>query len=104
MTFQQEPTGYEKTILSELQGAWNCLLEAVIKSEEFEQKDKVIFHIYEATSWENVRDLDGMNNALLVIRNIILLSTADEEVKFWLNEVDDIFREVRLEIANGKWL
>jgi hypothetical protein len=30
MAFKTEPTGYEKTILSDLQGAWIVLRESVI--------------------------------------------------------------------------
>ena len=36
MSFIQEPTGYEKTILSDLQGAWSLLRESVVDSAGFE--------------------------------------------------------------------
>lgn len=32
MPFTQEPTGYEKTILSDLQGSWQVLRESVVAS------------------------------------------------------------------------
>jgi hypothetical protein len=32
MTFFSEPRGYEKTILSDLQGAWECLRTAALQA------------------------------------------------------------------------
>jgi len=34
MSFYQEPTHYEKTILSDLQGAWEVLKDEVIKEQD----------------------------------------------------------------------
>ena len=45
MTFNEEKTGYEKTILSDLQGAWTCLRESVVKLFGF--KDIIVFAISE---------------------------------------------------------
>ena len=50
MNFSEEKTGYEKTILSDLQGAWGCLGESVVKAFGFEGSDRAIFHIDEAMS------------------------------------------------------
>jgi hypothetical protein len=55
MAFTTEPSGYENTILSDLQGAWIILRESVANSARFEGCDRVLFHIDEAMSWENVR-------------------------------------------------
>ena len=57
MAFKTEPTGYEKTILSDLQGAWGVLRESVVNSAGFEGWDRALFHIDEAMSWETVRNL-----------------------------------------------
>ena len=57
MAFKTEPTGYEKTILSDLQGAWDVLRESVVNSAGFEGWDRALFHIDEAMSWETVRNL-----------------------------------------------
>jgi len=35
MGFDTEPTGYEKTILSDLQGAWQCLRGEVAENPGF---------------------------------------------------------------------
>ena len=65
MTFQTESTGYEKTILSDLQGAWIVLRESVANSARFEGSDRVLFHIDKAMSWEAVRNLRLMPPTLL---------------------------------------
>jgi len=35
MSFYTKPTGYEKTIVSDLQGAWQNLREAVVENAGF---------------------------------------------------------------------
>jgi hypothetical protein len=45
IAFQTESTGYEKTILSDLQGAWVVLRESVANSAGFEGGDRALFHI-----------------------------------------------------------
>jgi hypothetical protein len=70
MAFMTEPSGYEKTILSDLQGAWIILRESATKSARFEGCDRVLFHIDETMSWENVRNLRRMPPLLLIIRNL----------------------------------
>lgn len=52
MSFQTTPTGYEKTILSDLQGAWNLFRETMAGSGGFKGADEVLFHTDEAMSWE----------------------------------------------------
>ncbi len=47
-----EQTGYIKTSLSDLQGAWENLREAVVNNFGFPNSDKLLFHIDEAMSWE----------------------------------------------------
>lgn len=54
MSFPTEPTGYEKTVLSDLQGAWEVLRDSVVAVAGFAGWDRVIFHIDEAMSWETV--------------------------------------------------
>ena len=54
MTFITVPDGYEKTSLSDLQGAWGCLRDAVVENFGFTNSDKLMFHIDEAMSWESV--------------------------------------------------
>jgi hypothetical protein len=55
--FDTEPTGYEKTILSDLQGAWQCLRNEVADNPGFTGWEKALLHIDEAMSWESVRNL-----------------------------------------------
>jgi len=50
MGFPTEPTSYEKTALSDLQGAWIGLRAAVVDNFGFPDSDKLLFHIDEAMS------------------------------------------------------
>lgn len=94
MAFVQESTGYEKTILSDLQGAWSRLRASVVDEAGFKGWDRAIFHIDEAMSWESVRNLRGMPPLLLVIRNICVQGKASEEIMENIREVDEILKEV----------
>jgi hypothetical protein len=93
MAFQIEPTGYEKTILSDLQGAWIVLRESVANSARFEGCDRVLFHIDEAMSWETVRNLRRMPPLLLIIRNLCIQGKAPDEVIKNIDEVNEILTE-----------
>jgi len=90
MAFPTEPTGYEKTILSDLQGAWIMLREAVVNSARFEGCDRVLFYIDEAMSWETVRNLRLMPPLLLIIRNLCLQGKAPDEAIRHIDEVQEI--------------
>ncbi|MEE8429924.1 MAG: hypothetical protein V3S16_01605 [Candidatus Desulfatibia sp.] len=98
MPFTKEPTGYEKTILSDLQGAWILLRESVAEAAGFEGWDRALFHIDEAMSWEAVRNLRLMPPLLLIIRNICSQGNAPQEVLENIQWVDDILKKVLSEI------
>ena len=100
MPFTQEPTGYEKTILSDLQGAWSFLRKTVVEAAGFESWDRAIFHIDEAMSWETVRNLKRMPPLLLIIRNICKQGKAPDEVLENIRELDEILKEVLSELSN----
>ena len=100
MPFIQESTGYEKTILSDLQGAWNLLRDSVVEAAGFEGWDRAIFHIDEAMSWESVRNLRRMPPLLLIIRNICMQGDAPEDVLENVGYVDEVLKEVLSEIPN----
>ena len=80
MPFIEESTGYEKTILSDLQGAWSVLRDSVADAAGFEGWDRTIFHIDEAMSWESVHNLKQMLPLLLIIRNLCTQGNAAEDV------------------------
>jgi hypothetical protein len=61
MSFETEPSGYEKTVLSELQGAWQNLRNEVAEQAGFLGCERALFHIDEAMSWESVRNLQTMH-------------------------------------------
>ena len=94
MSFFTEPSGYEKTILSDLQGAWECLREAVIAHAGFEGWDRTLFHIDEAMSWETVRHLERMEPLVVLIRNLAVQGNAPAEVIEEIAEVSDILKRV----------
>ena len=91
--FFREPTGYEKTILSDLQGGWLALRSLVVESADFEGRERMLFHIDEAMSWETVRNLDRMKPLLILIRNIAIKSNLSEDIQNEINDIDDILKE-----------
>jgi len=93
MTFTTESSGYEKTILSDLQGAWIVLRDSVVDTGGFDGWNRVLFHIDEAMSWESVRNLGRMPPLLLIIRNLCRQGGASEEVMENIEEVHDILHE-----------
>ena len=98
MSFKQESTGYEKTILSDLQGAWTLLGASVVDAVGFEGWDRAIFHIDEAMSWEIVRNLRRMPPLLLIIRNISKQGKAPDAVLENIRKLDEILKKVLSEI------
>ena len=102
MPFTQEPTGYEKTILSDLQGAWSLLRESVVDAARFEGWDRAIFHIDEAMSWECVRDLNRMYPLINLIHNLANQHEAPESIIESILEVRRNFEEVRTAFIKGE--
>ena len=102
MGFPTEPTSYEKTALSDLQGAWIGLGAAVVDNFGFPASDKLLFHIDEAMSWESVRNLERMKSTLLLVQNIISRSDVPEEGKECLGDVRESLKEVFLAVDEGE--
>jgi hypothetical protein len=94
MAFSTERAGYEKTILSDLQGAWILLRQSGVDTEGFDGWDRVLFHIDEAMGWETVRNLARMSPLFLIIRNLCSRAGASQEVMANIEGVNDILREV----------
>ena len=94
MAFPTERTGYEKTILSDLQGAWTLLRESIIDTGGFDGWDRALFHIDEAMSWETVQSLDRMPPLLLIVRNLCARGKAPEEVMENIEDVNDLLDEL----------
>ncbi len=100
MSFYTEQTGYAKTALSDLQGAWQNLRDEVVNTGAFQESQRLLFHIDEAMSWESVRDLKQMSKIWLVIQNLAAQSDTPQEVREWvrivrenLDEVFEAFKE-----------
>lgn len=102
MAFITEPTGYEKTALSDLQGSWGNLRDAVVKNFGFPDSDKLLFQIDEAMSWESVRNLNNMKLTFILVQNIALQSEAPEEVIEWVDDVRESLISTFEAIAEGK--
>lgn len=103
MHFHTEPSGYTRTVLSDLQGAWENLRETVVKLHPFPESDRLLFHIDEAMSWECVRDLERMRKAFLLVRNLAK-DLDDEEVALWIDQVQENFDEVAAAVTEGERL
>jgi len=91
--FPTEPSGYQKTILSDLQGAWSVFRQSVVDTGGFKNWDRVLFHTDEAMSWETVRNLDRMPSLVLIIRNLCVQSGISGDVMLNLEETADILEE-----------
>jgi len=107
MKFDIEPVNYEKSILSDLQGSWQCLRDSVVEMPPSELQQRLIFHIDEAMSWESVRDLNRMKKALLLIFNIVCQKKEENvglEVIEWLEDIREILSEVFRSIEHGEVL
>lgn len=102
MAFDTEPTQYYKTALSDLQGAWGNLRQAVVDAVPFPEWERLLFHIDEAMSWESVRNLERMRKTLLLIQNIVNQSRCPDEVEEWVEMVRQDLAEVLQAIAEGE--
>jgi len=102
MSFNKEQSGYEKTVLSDLQGAWQMLRESIVEAHPFPESQRLLFHIDEAMSWENVRRLDPMRNILLLIRNIAAQAEVPDEISENIKIVSEDLEEVFIAIKKGE--
>ena len=102
MTFYQEPTYYEKTILSDLQGAWEVLRDQVIKEHANKDCSRLVLHINEAMSWESVRNLNHMKNTFVLIQSIAQQLNVSDEIIESIEEARDILYEALTEVEHGK--
>jgi len=100
MGFIIEQSGYKKTILSDLQGAWEVFRQSVVDSGGFENADRVLFHADEAMSWETVRNLTRMPPLVLIMRNLCLQGGASDEIMCNLEEVSNILTETLAKYPN----
>ncbi len=102
MGFEQEETGYTKTAISDLQGAWMLLRDQVVKEFGFTGSDRLLFHIDEAMSWECVRALNRMKPLILIIDNIAKQADASNEIIELIANVRENYEEALEAIREGK--
>jgi hypothetical protein len=104
MSFYQEPAHYEKTIISDLQGAWEVLRDEIIKEHASKDCSQLLFHINEAMSWESVRNLKHMKNIFVLVQSIAQQIKMSDEIMELIENVRDVLHEVLNEIQRGKIL
>ena len=102
MTFYEEPTGYDKTALSDLQGGWQNLRQEVVDAWPFPECERLLVHIDEGMSWESVRNLESMKKALLLVHNITSKLDVPEEIKAWVKIVREDLGEVFIALEEGE--
>lgn len=102
MGFDTEPSGYEKTVLSDLQGAWQCLRQEVADNPGFDGWERALFHIDEAMSWESVRDLRQMQRTLLLVRNLLQQADVPGGVTECLQAVNELMDETLEALSNDE--
>ncbi len=102
MAFIEEETGYTKTAISDLQGAWIVLRGQVVEEFGFKGSDRVLFHIDEAMSWETVRNLKLMEPLIVVIENILRQSEGSEELLDLVQNVRAHYKDALEAIKEGR--
>lgn len=103
MGFSKEPADYNKAALSDLQGAWAVLRDAVVNDFSFLNSDTLLFYIDEAMSLEFVKNLKMMKELLLLICNIASQSAPEEIIKL-AEMVRECLEDVLSVIAEGEKL
>ena len=102
MAFEKESSGYEKTVLSDLQGVWQNLRDMVVEHAGFAGWERALLHIDEGMSWESVRNLQYMSRCLHLVRNILVQGDAPDEVTFWVEEVKRVMDETLQALREGE--
>ena len=102
MAFVKEETGYAKTAISDLQGAWVLLRDQVVEEFGFKGSEKVLFHIDEAMSWETVRNLKLMKPLILVIENILRQFECSKELLDLVKNVRINYEDALEAIKEGR--
>ena len=102
MSFDTEPKHYQKTALADLKGAWECLRSTLVDAGDVENRERLLFHVDEAMSWECVRDLNSMQTRLTLIRNIAMQSNVSPDIQEWIEAVGANLNEVYAAISAGE--
>ncbi|MBT8126994.1 MAG: hypothetical protein KJP15_05880 [Gammaproteobacteria bacterium] len=102
MAIEKEPSSYEKSVLSELQGAWHNLRDEVAEQAGFPGWERALFHIDEAMSWESVRNLQNMHKSLVLVRNLLGQDGVPEIVNEYLDVVNDLMNETFQALKEGE--
>lgn len=101
MAFEKEPASYEKTVLSEIQGAWQNLRDEVVAEAGFPNWERLLFHIDEAMSRESVRNLQSMYNRLVLVRNLLAQDEVPDVLNDYLKGVNELMDDALRALKTG---
>lgn len=91
-------------IYSELESAWLCLEEAIFDLPDSKNKFQLLHLIDQGMSWESVRNVEKMREAITHLYNIIRLDISDPEVHYWINAVRRFFYDIIARLKKGECL
>ena len=97
MPFPTEPTLYKRTAVADLQGAWEVFRASLVETLEnggFPGSDRALLHTDQAMCWDTVRNLDAMDDLLLIVRNLCLQGGVPSEVRENLEALTQAMLEV----------
>ena len=102
MHVPEEPTQYDKTALSDLQGTWQNPRETVVEQHPFPERERLLLPIDEGMRWDSVRSLSNMRATLLLMHSIATPVDMPPEVVEGINTVWNDLAEVFAAITEGK--
>lgn len=70
----------------------------------FTEQARLLFHVDEGMSWENVRDLRNIEKGLVLIRNVVAQAEVSQELSDQINQVRGALDEVFEALAQGEIL
>lgn len=73
-----------------------------MRHHPFQDSDRLLFQIDEATSWEAVRNLEYMRKTLVIIRNIAVQADSPTEVVESIGYVSEMMKEAYEAITEGE--
>lgn len=102
MAFHTEPEGYSYGCWADLQGAWENLRDVATQAGPFPHADRFFMHLHEGMSWDSVRDLKRMEQALILVRNLAKQAELTLEVQEAVSAVAEALEDVRKALAGGE--
>jgi hypothetical protein len=102
MVFGTESAGYEKTVLSDIQRAWQNFRESVVEQTGFPGWERALYYIDEAIHWELVSNHQYIDRCRCLVRNVLMQGRVPEEVALCLDEVDGLMDGTLQSLREGE--